>query len=313
MPPEVPSEFRPAATASPSTWRWLVWVALVLFGFNFWAISLRHWPALLDYEVPSQGALANGHWWTLLTYALTGTGIGISTQWLSGPLSLLFLAMAGRVAEEELLRQDIEEGQARRNFILLGAACAVSAAAFWLPLHWASGESLRVGCTVLVLGLGAYLCFVLPDEPLTLGPLAVFEVRPRAFFWFVLALEAGAFLSFELPQVLGHPGVFQANFDHSAQLGALFAGWACARYRQRHAAEEDITQILEEATERRPAVPVGAARVVEVEVVTATVSNRRELREAVDRILDKINHGGFDSLSAQERQILTRAKDLLGK
>jgi hypothetical protein len=304
MPPERSSELPPAVSAGPATWRWLVWAALVLFAFNFWAISLRHWPGALDFEVPSRSALADGHWWTVLTYALTGTGIGIATQWLSGPLSLLFLAMASRLAETNLIRRD---------FLALGAACAIGAAVFWLPLHWAGGESLRAGCMVLVLGFGAFLCFALPDEPLPLTILPTLEVRPQAFFWFVLALETGAFLSFELPQVLGHPGVFQANFDHSAHLGALVTGWACASYWQRAQAQEELAQILEEPTFGRQAVTVGATRVAEVEAVNTTVSNRRELREAVDRILDKINHGGFDSLSAQERQILTRAKDLLGK
>ncbi len=304
MPPRSPSESQPAFSADPSTWRWLVWAALLVFGFNFWAITLHNLPGALDYEVPSRDALAAGRWWTLLTYTLTGTGVGITTQWLSGPLSLLFLAMAGRLAEVGLLRRD---------FLLLCGVSALCAAAAWLPLHWASGDSLRVGCTALVLGLGAFVCFSLPDEPLPLGMVGNLELRPQAFFWFVLALETGAFVSFELPQVLGHPGVFQANFDHSAQVGALFGGWLCARYRQRHEAADEITQILKESASQRPAVVVTAARVAEPEVAGANVSNRRELREAVDRILDKINHGGFDSLSAQERQILARAKDLLGK
>jgi hypothetical protein len=33
----------------------------------------------------------------------------------------------------------------------------------------------------------------------------------------------------------------------------------------------------------------------------------------VDRILDKINSGGFGSLSADERRILDEAKDLLSR
>lgn len=304
MPPERPSEFNPAASVGPSTWRWLVCAALVLFAFNFWAISLRHAMGALDYEVPGRDALVAGHWWTLLTYALTGTGLGITTQWLSGPLSLLFLAMASRLVEVNLQRRD---------FLLLCAVSAVSAAAVWLPLHWASGESLRAGCTVLVLGMGAFLCFALPDEPLPMTLFVPLEVRPQAFFWFVLALETGAFLSFELPQVLGHPGVFQANFDHSAHIGALLAGWGCARYWQRNQAGDVLAEIFQETTMPRSAVPVGAVLVNEADTVKSMVSNRRELREAVDRILDKINHGGFDSLSAQERQLLTRAKDLLGK
>lgn len=282
----------------------MVALALLLFSFNFWAISMRNWPAVLDFEVPSRAALADGHWWTLFSYALTSTGLGTVGQWLSGPLSILFFFMAARLTESEL---------PRRDFLLLCAVCAVGAAACWLPLHWSSGESLRAGCTVLVLGLGSFLCFALPDESLPLNLIVTVPVRPQGFFWFILALETGAFLSFELPQVLGHAGVFQADFDHSAHIGAMLSGWACARYWRRLHAEDDWAFFVETALERRPAVPVAAVGAVDAETAQASPESRRELREAVDRILDKINHDGLASLSPQERQILTRAKDLLGK
>ena len=37
------------------------------------------------------------------------------------------------------------------------------------------------------------------------------------------------------------------------------------------------------------------------------------LREEVDRILDKINSSGFGSLTDEEKDTLNRAKELLGK
>ena len=42
-------------------------------------------------------------------------------------------------------------------------------------------------------------------------------------------------------------------------------------------------------------------------------TNRRELQEEVDRILDKINKQGFGSLTEEERNTLDRAKELLNK
>jgi len=300
MPAESPDKLQLFPLPRFSVWRGLVWVSLSLFVFNFWAIGLHHWPAALDFEVPSRSALSQGHWWTLLTYALTGAGTGEAAQWLTGPLSLLFLILAAQLTEDEL---------ARRDFLLLTVVCAISGAAFWLPLHWSGDDSLRAGCTVLVLGLGSFLCFVVPDEPMTPRLFLALEVRPQAFFWLVLAVETGAFLGFELPQALGHPGVFQGDFYYSAQLGAMLAGWACARYLLRADAGDDFAPLPQPRVARPPAVPVAAARAAEQDTVEKSApANRREVREAVDRILDKINTQGFAALSVREIQVLDDAK-----
>ncbi len=304
MPAENPDEMRVFPSPGFAAWRALVWAALLLFVFNFWAIVLHHWSSALAFEVPSSSALAEGHWWTLLSYALTSAGTGVDAQWLSGPVSLLFLVLAAQLADRELIRRD---------FLLLCAVCAIGGVACWLPLHWASADSLHAGCTVLVFGLGSFLCFAVPDESMPLRLFFSLEVRPQAFFWLALALETGAFLCFELPQAFGHPGVFIGDYYYSAQLGAMLAGWACARFLLREETEEGLSPAPARAS-RRPAVHVGAARTTEPDSAAKSApANRRELREAVDRILDKINHDGFESLSPQERQFLKRVKDLLRK
>ncbi len=309
MEPAASEDFRSALPTRWPAWRTLVWIALALFLFNSWAITGLKWAKLLAFEVPSRGALADGHYWTLLTYVLTGAGTGQPLQWFSGPLSIAFLYVIAPLAEAEM---------ARRDFIWLCVVSALGGAACWLPFHWSTGEPLLQGCMVLVPGLLAFWCFAMPDEPLPLRLFFSVEIRPQAFFWLVMALETGAFLSFELPQALGHPGRFNSNFDDSAHLGAMLAGWFFARAWRQRLALGELPPPAENPPLPENALPVGAKRAVEAQAVGDSATKqlpatRRELREEVDRILDKINRQGFTALSTQEKQTLDKARNLLKK
>jgi len=291
-----------------AAWRVLVWAVLTLFVFNSWAVAWHGWAGVLAYEVPSRAALAQGYWWTLLTYALTGAGTGLASQWVSGPLSIFFLLVVAQLAEAEM---------SRRDFIWLCMICAGGGAAGWLPLHWAAGGPLLSGCMVLVPGLLAFWCFALPDEPLPVRMLFAREIRPQAVFWLVLALETGAFLSFELPQALGHGGAFRsANFDNSAHVGAMLAGWAFAWVWRRNLEISELPPAAENVARPTTVLPVGARRAAKAEAATAAQSgsaSRKEIREEVDRILDKISRQGMGALNAQEKQTLDKARNLMKK
>jgi len=309
MEPAATEELHPAPPPRWPAWRALVWAALVLFLFNIWAITGQRWSNLLAYEVPSRDALAQGHLWTLLTYAFTGTGTSLPTQWFTGPLSILFLYAIAPLAEAEM---------ARRDFIWLCVMSALGGAVCWLPFHWATGEPMLSGCMVLVYGLAAFWCFAMPDEPLPQRLFFSVEIRPQAFFWLVLALEAGTFLSFELPQALGHPGAFRLAFDDSAHLGAMLAGWSFAGLWRRRLAAVELPLPTEKLPQPAGALTVGAKRATEAQAAgdapaKHAPATRRELREEVDRILDKINRQGFGALNAQEKQTLDRARNLLKK
>lgn len=309
MEPAPHEEFASAPPPRWPAWRTLVWAALAIFLFNSWAIAWNKWTFLLAMEVPSRASLASGHFWTLLTYALTGAGTSLPTQWFTGPLSIAFLYVVAPLAESEI---------SRRDFVWLCGVSALGGAACWLPFHWAAGDPLLSGCMVLVPGLLAFWCFALPDEPLPLRLFFSVEIRPQAFFWLVMALEAGAFLSFELPQALGHAGAFRSNFDNSAHLGAMLAGWAFAGMWRRRLALGELPAPVEKLPPPASALPVGAKRAAEAQAKSDSAAKqtpvtRRELREEVDRILDKINRQGFTALSAQEKLTLDKARNLLKK
>jgi membrane associated rhomboid family serine protease len=297
---------RPEPLPKIALWRWLVWAAFTVLLFNAWAIGWHQWTGVLAYEVPSRAAIAHGHLWTLFTYVLAGAGTTTLYQWMLGVVGVVFLFAVARLTEAELPHW---------NFLGLCAVCALGGSAVWLPLHWADGARLVSGCTVLVLGLLSFWCFTVSDDAVPLRLFGLAPVRPPVFFWLALALETGAFLSFELPQVLGHPGVFRGYFDDSAHLGAMLAGWAFARYVRRHSPEASFTFPAEVAPSRAAAVSVGARRSSAAAAAPAqtTFASDRELRMEVDRILDKINDGGMGALSPQERQTLDQAKRFLRK
>jgi len=295
-----------------AAWRVLVWVTLTVFLFNcwaFWAYGNAWKEAIVPLEIPSHDALAHGHLWTLLTYAITSAGMTLPTVWLTGPLSILFLMILAQLAEAEM---------SRRDFILLCFVCALGGAATWLPFHWNGDDALLSGCMVLVPGLLAFWCFAMPDEPLPMRLFMTFEVRPQSFFWVVLALEAGSFLSFELPKAFGHPGAFKSTFDNSAHLGAMIAGWAFACVWKRNLELSELPEQADRPARPLSVLPVGVKRAATAETAAtgqskAAPATRRELREEVDRILDKINKQGFGALTAQEKQTLDRARSEMKK
>jgi membrane associated rhomboid family serine protease len=313
MHPENSQRRTPMYWREVPAWVWLVWAAGAVFFFNAWVAQGLGWTDVLHYEVPGRVALAQGHLWTLLTYVLLGGGSNAAANWLLGPLSIVLLFVAARLVENEL---------PARQFLLLGAGCALAGAALWLPLHWAhDDDQLLSGSVVLVLGLLSFWCFTAPDEPMPVHFFFIGEARPQIFFWLALALETGSFLCFELPQALGWQHTFQFNFDNSAHLGGMLAGWLGARWWNAVTYERLADAIAEERPARREppaAVSVGAARAAEEEAGAKpggkpTATFRRELREEVDRILDKINRDGFGALSPKERQTLDRAKEFLRK
>jgi membrane associated rhomboid family serine protease len=268
---------------------------------------------LLSFQLPYMEGLNEGRWWTPLFYGL------VETNWLFGPLGILLLGVFGSMVEAEL---------SRRQFVLLCFCSALAGAAVWLPLHWHTDELLASGCTTLVAGLLTFWCFTVNEEPLPLRrylpvPLVA---RPQIIFWIVLALEFAAFLSLELPAALQTANPPPGHYFNSAHLGAMFAGWAFAMIQRRALAARNWLEESAESTPRRwlqKAMKVGAGREehgagtpaapADAPASGVQFSSRRELREELDRILDKINTGGLGALSPAERQTLDRAKDLLKK
>lgn len=291
--------------------RWLVGAALGFFIFNTNIGATWRLADVLKYEVPGSGALLAGHSWTLLTYALMGMGAATPADWLWGPLSIFCLYFFAKLVETDL---------PPRQFLLLCTGCALAGSVAWLPWHWHTGEPLLCGCTALVFGLLSYWLNIAPDELLPV-PVVFIKMQRKVFFCVLLALTTGAFLALELPQLLGWHELLHNRIYSSALLGALLAGWAFAYYWSQTTplGPWENSPVVADATPRRwlEKAPVGAARAGATNEgrkdFKAQSANRRELREEVDRILDKINQGGLTALSPEERHTLAKAREYLKK
>jgi rhomboid family protein len=98
----------------------------------------------------------------------------------------------------------------------------------------------------------------------------------------------------------------------------MLAGCAFAAIWRRNLEINEVPPALEKISRPASVLPVGARRSATAAAaggqgVKISPASRREWREEVDRILDKINRQGFDALDAEERRTLDRARTLLKK
>ncbi len=131
-------------------------------------------------------------------------------------------------------------------------------------------------------------------------------LKPKHFAWIWAGFDLFGFVFYE---IAGSPSPFWNG--HFARLGAMAAAVGfCFVYEHR------LKYGL--ALASRPAIELPrwlrkTPRAVRPPGYRVNLSNRDDLRVEVDRILDKINSVGFGALTADEKQILDEAKDLLSR
>ena len=267
---------------------------------------------MTGYLLTGREALAHWRVWTLLTYSL----VEMTPFW--GALNILFLWIIGRMVEGELPRTAVFD--AVRGVRADGGGGVAAAA-----LGDAGGRADGRGASVLVMGLMAYWCFTAPDEPLEMRLFFMIPitVRPQVFFWFFLALDFAGFGTFELPRVLGWRSVRGAwiirRIWGQCSRGGFARGGSSGCWRGRRLGRCRWPKrrrgggCKRRCRWGRGRERGGARRRAAARAGKPAIGNRREMREEVDRILDKINVEGFGALSAEERQTLDEAKAWLGK
>jgi membrane associated rhomboid family serine protease len=104
------------------------------------------------------------------------------------------------------------------------------------------------------------------------------------------------------------------DWAHSAHLGGMAAGWIYFRWvYQREWRNPDRAAVLRLPRWLRRTRPAAATPPSETLPAGDAFPSAELLKAEVDRILDKINSDGFGALTPAERQILDRARGLLGK
>lgn len=240
----------------------------------------------------SVAGLERGRVWTLLTHSF-----------LHRP-EFIFHALGNCLALFFLGRELIPLLGTKRFLGLYGCATVVGAGA-WAAIHWGNGADTYVGATAGVLALLIVYARFSPDQPLSFLLLFVFPVtlRPRQIAWAIVGFDLLGLLLFELPR---RSLPLDWAIASSAHLGGMLTGYVYQRYVHHAPWFNRLDRPESDAPRWLPVrTPKGAAS----PPLTATgESSASDIRAEVDRILDKINSQGLGALTANERDILARAR-----
>ncbi|MDF3059197.1 MAG: Rhomboid family protein [Rariglobus sp.] len=234
--------------------------------------------------------ITSGFVWTLATHAL----IHDPHSLLHLVLTLLALYVFGRAVVAEI---------GAKHLLAVFIAAVVSGGVAWLAVNGAQGGQLY-GASAGVSALIVLFACLAPNQPITFFLIDI-GMRAKHLAIGLLVLEVLGLVLMEIP---GRGSWFAMS--HSAHLGGMLAGWLYFRYFHRRDwldSDEkpaiELPQWLRKA--RKAETPAPSFKV--------DISSAEEMRAEIDRILDKINSEGFQSLTAEEKHRLDHARDHLSR
>ncbi len=194
-----------------------------------------------------------------------------------------------------------------RRFVGLYAGGILLGALVWTAVHWRIGGAYY-GATAGVEALLIVFACLYPNQRLDFLLLFIFPVtlKPKYIAFALAGLDAIGLFLYELR---GAAMPFDFSVAHSAHLGGMAAGLLYFRYLHGfrwpvNSRRADVE--LPRWVKRKPAVAAAPAYQV-------NVPSRTDLRAEVDRILDKINSHGFNTLTPEEKRVLDEARDTLSR
>lgn len=261
---------------------------------------------LFDWVALSPDNILSFKVWTIFSYGL-----------MHGSLGHLFFNCLTLIFIGRWLSRQIEP----RQFLQLTLAALFMGGLAWLLLHaLVGGPALAkqplVGFSAAVMGMITVACLMMPGK-LTLLIFFVLpaEINPRVLLKLLMGFEVLGLLFLELPPLVGRQPLIASPIASSAHLGGALAGYLFYRMLQRGGIPS-LTKVTEKFSQKvsvedpswaKKRTPASSGK------FKVNLTNRKDLRKEVDRILDKINKEGFQSLSPEEQKILDEAGDLLKK
>jgi len=267
---------------------WIIGISIAAFvAQNVFFVWFKS-PVMTEYLALSKPNMADGFIWTLVTYGFLHANL------FHILFNLLFAFFLGRVLLPML-------GPSRFVGLYLGSILVGGLT--WLSVSFTHSNGVLLGASAAVYGLlTVYACFF-PNRPITflLFFIVPVTVKPKVLVLIFLSIATFGLLFLEIP---GHGGV-----AHSAHLGGMLAGWLYFRYVHNRVGERAPTRPNIEVPQwfrRRKSAPKTTS-------YTVNVAQAGDVRQEVDRILDKINRSGFGSLTDREKKILDEARDTLNR
>lgn len=233
----------------------------------------------------SRPAWASGKIWTLITYSFLHAGF------LHILVNMLAIFFIGRILEPAI---------GSKNILKVYFVSLLLGAISWLLLTH-NPQEILVGASAGAFGLMTFFCLLCPNIPMTVLLFFVIPItmKPKWILWAMIALEGFLFLFFELPK--------HSFIASSGHLGGILGGAIMYQLLIKHRLFS-FEKIKIEAPKwikklRNPKIAHTK--------FTLNMTDKEAIRKEVDRILDKINKKGFNSLDERERQTLDKAKNIL--
>lgn len=267
---------------------WIIGISVAVFIAQNISFVWFKSPFLTQFFALSKPNMANGFVWTLVSYGFLHVNL------FHILFNLLFAFFLGRELLSVL-------GPSR--FVGLYVGSILIGGLTWLSVSMTHANGVLLGASAAVYGLlTVFTCFY-PNRPITflLFFIVPVTVKPKYLTLVLLGIAVFGLLFLEIP---GKGGV-----AHSAHLGGMLAGWLYFRYVHNRSGPKSQARPNIEMPQwfrgRKSAPKPGTYKV--------NVTHPKNVRKEVDRILDKINHTGFGSLTDQEKKILDEARDLLNR
>lgn len=256
------------------------------------------------FELSQQG-LGNGFIWTFLTYSVLH-----STEFLRPGGGMLPWHILGNMYLTYMLGRTLLPALGTQRFVQLYLGSALTGGLFWLVSTFISAapgadQAALIGASGSVLGLLAMFACLYPNQEIQILLFFVIPVRikPKVIALIVLAASALLFLAQELTSS-------GSSVAHSAHLGGMLGGWLFYRYIYMKNVHINLGCKIPSFFSKKKAPVQSKSK------YNYSVNIKKEstvLKKEVDRILDKINSKGFAALTAEEKQTLDQARDLLNK
>ena len=170
------------------------------------------------------------------------------------------------------------------NFLIYYALCGVGGGLVHVLLY---PNSLTIGASGAIYGILVAFAMLFPNRPIMMFP---FFLTLKAKHWVLI------FVGIEL--LFGISGR-QDGTAHFAHLGGMLVGFLYLKSGWKFTS---IFEYINKKSDERKKMSIARKS-----------REREELRQAVDKILDKINKVGYENLTEDEKKILSEASKLFSK
>lgn len=291
----------------------LIWlVAALISGFVVQIIVNSLWSGLAGRLDQTLGltvrSLEAGRVWTLMTHAFLH-----STAF---PLHVLFNALA-----LYFLGRELQPIMGTPRFLGVLIVSTLTGALAWTAAHWTNSPAeVHLGATAAVYALFVIFACFFPNQQVTFLLFFVMPVtlKPKHVACALVGFSLLSLLVYEIPDETMPFGLTVAS---SAHLGGMLIGFLY--YRFLHDSpwslgspdrpEFELPRWLRRTRRSVPAAELDLPSPTPEPVGVAAAPATRNIRAEIDRILDKINSQGLNSLTPAERRTLDEGKDLLSQ